>query len=444
MRVQIVGGLAARLAAGAHGALGRGAKIEYAAEPKAALAAAARGERADLYFIESSPALAATIAEIRDLGIAAPVIACGYTDAATEAALNAGAQAYLTPQSAPDAFSEAFERALWPSPEFIARDPKTLELLALVDRVARSDASVLVTGESGVGKEAIAQRLHRLSPRGRRAMVCVNCAAIPETLLESELFGHERGAFTGAVARRIGKFEEADGSTLLLDEISEMEPRLQAKLLRALQERLIDRVGGAKPQRVDVRVIATSNRDLAAAVQRGAFRDDLYFRLNVVAITVPPLRERPLDAVALAEHFAEMFADANDLPRRPLSAHAIAAVRTGQWPGNVRELENAVQRAVLLSEGPEIDIEIDHHIDLGAAPGALARPADHDEQAEPQPLAQIERRHILEALAYYGGNRAKTAEQLGISVRTLRNKLRAYGAASPAPEKATALRAAAL
>ncbi|MBY0422580.1 MAG: sigma-54 dependent transcriptional regulator, partial [Parvularculaceae bacterium] len=371
------------------------------------------------------PELDDSIRALRAQRIAAPVIACGYNPSSADAALRAGAAAFLTPQSDAAEIADAVDRALGGEGEIVAAEPATIALLALADRIARSDATVLITGESGVGKEVIAQRIHRQSPRGRRAMVSVNCAAIPDNLLESELFGHERGAFTGAVARRLGKFEEAHGGSLLLDEISEMEPRLQAKLLRALQERLIDRVGGGKPVRVDVRVIATSNRDLGAEVRRGAFRSDLYFRLNVVHLEVSPLRERPADAVALAELFAARFADRNGLPRRPLSPSSIDWIRRAPWPGNVRELENAVHRAVLLADGASIELDHDQpaHEETSRISAAAA----------PMTLAAMEERHILATLDACGGNRTRAAAQLGISIRTLRNKLRAYAGRAPKP-----------
>lgn len=427
MRVQIVGGLAARLAAGAHATLGPAVEVDYAAEPRAAVAATSRAKPADLYFLEAGADLDEAIRQLRAARVAAPVIACGYNPSAADAALRAGAAAFLTPQSDAAAIAEAVECALGGEPEIIAVEPVSVEVLALADRIAKSDATVLITGESGVGKEVIAQRIHRQSTRGRRAMVSVNCAAIPDNLLESELFGHERGAFTGAVSRRVGKFEEAHGASLLLDEISEMDPRLQAKLLRALQERLIDRVGGGKPVRVDVRVIATSNRDLAAETERGAFRQDLYFRLNVVHIAIPPLRDRPDDAVALAEMFAARFADRNALPRRPLSESSVAWIRAAPWPGNVRELENAVHRAVLLADGGSIELQsttTTRSFPTRMIGDGAAMPSEPTVLT----LADLEERHILTTLDACGGNRTRAALQLGISIRTLRNKLRAYGA----------------
>ena len=216
---------------------------------------------------------------------------------------------------------------------------------------------MLITGDSGTGKEVLARYVHSRSGRAKKALICVNCAAIPETLLKSELFGHEKGSFTGAIARRIGKFEEANGGTLLLDEISEIDVRLQAKLLRAIQERVIDRVGGTRPVTIDIRIIATSNRNLAEAVREGIFREDLLFRLNVVNLKIPPLRERPADVLELAEYFADKYAAANGVPARPLSQDARRTLTLNYWPGNVRELENTMHRAVLMASGEEIGPE---------------------------------------------------------------------------------------
>ncbi|MGH7156361.1 MAG: sigma-54 interaction domain-containing protein, partial [Acetobacteraceae bacterium] len=239
----------------------------------------------------------------------------------------------------------------------IVRDPAMAATVRRAEQVAAAEASVLVSGESGTGKEVLARYIHRRSRRARGPFVAINCAAVPENLLESELFGHEKGSFTGALGRRIGKFEEANGGTLLLDEISEMDVRLQAKLLRAIQERVIDRVGGNKPVPVDIRIVATSNRNLTEAVREGKFREDLLFRLNVVTLKIPPLRQRPADIGELAHYFIKKYSAANGLPVRPLSAEARRALNANRWPGNVRELENTLHRAVLLSSGPEIGID---------------------------------------------------------------------------------------
>jgi DNA-binding NtrC family response regulator len=291
----------------------------------------------------------------------------------------------------------------------------------------------LITGESGTGKEVIARYIHRKSARAEKPFVSINCAAIPDNLLESELFGHEKGAFTGAIARRIGKFEEAHGGTLLLDEISEMDLRLQAKLLRALQEREIDRVGGTKPVKVDIRVLATSNRELTAEVAAGRFREDLYFRINVLNLKLPPLRKRTADIAALCEHFIKKYAEANGLPTRPFSEAARLALMAHAWRGNVRELENTMHRAVLLAKGSEIGPEA---VMLEGAVGASAAPEGGSVAGQPhiaasglvgRTVAQVERDLIINTLSHCLGNRTHAANILGISIRTLRNKLKQYG-----------------
>jgi DNA-binding NtrC family response regulator len=299
---------------------------------------------------------------------------------------------------------------------------------------------VLITGESGVGKEVMARYLHKRSRRAEKPYISVNCAAIPDNLLESELFGHEKGAFTGAVARRIGKFEEADGGTLLLDEISEMDIRLQAKLLRAIQERVIDRVGGGKPVPVNIRIIATSNRNLREAVRSGEFREDLLYRLNVVNLHIPPLRERPSDVVALAEHFIDKYAKANGYAARRLSEEARRRIQSAPWPGNVRELENAMHRAVILAQGEEIAADALRTPDGRPVPASAFDTAAERAVAAAegairslqggvrvgQTVAEVEQELILTTLDHCLGNRTHAANILGISIRTLRNKLRAY------------------
>jgi two-component system response regulator FlrC len=306
--------------------------------------------------------------------------------------------------------------------ELVFQDVAMRELLAVARQIAPADASVLITGESGTGKEMLARYLHQHSRRSEQRLVSVNCAAIPENLLESELFGYEKGAFTGAVARRVGKFEEADGGTLLLDEISEMHPRLQAKLLRAIQEREIDRLGRTAPIKVDIRLIATSNRDLEAEVAAGRFREDLWFRLNVVNLHLPPLRERPADIVMLARHFAARYTAINRVPQRPLGRAAIALLKAHHWRGNVRELENCMHRAVLLATGDEIGAD-----DLVLQSSGMPDATGADQPLVGRTVAEVERDLILRTLRYTSGNRTIAAAILDISIRTLRNKLRQYG-----------------
>ena len=304
--------------------------------------------------------------DIRDLvtrldaeRIHVPIVACGVTNDARAAvnAIHAGAKEYIPLPPDPELIAAVLAAVADDARDLIYRDDSMAKVVKLAQQIAGSEASVLITGESGTGKEVLARFVHARSQRAKKPFITVNCAAIPENLLESELFGHEKGSFTGAVGRRIGKFEEANGGTLLLDEISEMDVRLQAKLLRAIQERVIDRVGGNRPVPVDIRIIATSNRNLTEAVREGKFREDLLFRLNVVNLKIPPLRERPADIAELAQYFVKKYSAANGVPVRPLSAEARRALNTNRWPGNVRELENTLHRAVLLSTGAEIGVD---------------------------------------------------------------------------------------
>jgi DNA-binding NtrC family response regulator len=316
----------------------------------------------------------------------------------------------------------------------LGEDPATTKVLALAEGVAMSQATVLVQGESGTGKELLARFIHSRSPRGHRPFIAVNCAALPDGLLESELFGHERGAFTGALMRKIGKFEMAHQGTILLDEISEMNLGLQAKLLRVLQEREVDRIGGREPVQVNIRVIATTNRSLRQEVEQGRFREDLYYRLNVFPITLPPLRERPRDIPVLAGHFVRATASRNGLAVPRLSEAALTVLLGRVWKGNVRELENAVERAVLLAGGQEIGPE---HVTveeqaMGMVGMSLASASTSVLQTNGS-LWEMERDLIMQTLERVKGNRTHAAKALGISIRTLRNKLREYRQLAPQP-----------
>lgn len=308
----------------------------------------------------------------------------------------------------------------------LGEDPAMAKVLALAEGVAMSQATVLIQGESGTGKELLARFIHSRSPRGHRPFIAVNCAALPDGLLESELFGHERGAFTGALMRKIGKFEMAHQGTILLDEISEMNLGLQAKLLRVLQEREVDRIGGREPVQVNIRVIATTNRSLRQEVEHGRFREDLYYRLNVFPITLPPLRERPSDIPVLARHFVRATASRNGLAVPRLSEAALTVLLGRLWKGNVRELENAVERAVLLAGDDGIGPEhvIVEESARGMAPSSSAAHT-HNLPANGS-LWEMERDLIMQTLDRVKGNRTHAAKALGISIRTLRNKLREY------------------
>jgi DNA-binding NtrC family response regulator len=329
-------------------------------------------------------------------------------------------------------------------PRIVGSNPAVARVLALARRVARSRATVLISGESGTGKEMFARYLHAESDRADRPFIAVNCAALPEHLLESELFGHEKGAFTGAIARKPGKFELADGGTMLLDEISEMDLGLQAKLLRVLQEGEVDRVGGMETVAVDVRILATTNRDLEGWVREGKFRQDLFFRLNVIPLRLPSLRERGEDIMTLARFFADMYVREYRLSPVVFSQEAVDWLNGYDWPGNVRELQNLMERAVLLCGGAPVSR---NHFLLdpdswplfaeeasAASPVADSSPAEEGVAAASGaafpgaviPLHEMERLMIIKGLEHTQGNRTQAADLLGISVRTLRNKLNEY------------------
>ncbi len=440
MRLLIVGTLKGQLTAATKIAMDRGASVTHAESIDQAMAVLRSGRGADLMMVEVSLDIADLVAKLELEHIHVPIVACGIENnaRAAVAAIRAGAKEYIPLPPDPELIAAVLSAVTDDTREMIYRDDSMAHVVKLAQQVATSDASVLITGESGTGKEVLARYLHSRSNRSKKPFISINCAAIPEHLLESELFGHEKGSFTGAVARRIGKFEEATGGTLLLDEISEMDVRLQAKLLRAIQERVIDRVGGTRPVPIDIRIIATSNRNLAEAAREGTFREDLLFRLNVVNLKIPPLRERPADVAELTQFFAKKYAEANGVPVRPISAEARKALSLHRWPGNVRELENTMHRAVLLSSGAEIGIDgilTPDGARLDQAPhlsGAVAHAALAAEQVTRnlvgRTVADVERDLILETLKHCLGNRTHASNILGISIRTLRNKLNEYAA----------------
>jgi len=305
----------------------------------------------------------------------------------------------------------------------VGASPAMQQVYDLVSRVAPTGASVLITGESGTGKELVAETVHQISRRSGKPFLAVNCGAVSPTLIESELFGHERGSFTGAERLHRGYFERADGGTLFLDEVSEMPPELQVKLLRVLETGSVNRVGGDKPMQVDVRVVAATNRDLDQFVAEGKFRQDLLYRLKVFPIPLPPLRERGVDIDALADHFLQQLGRQEGTQKR-LTAEALAALRGYRWPGNVRELRNVLHRAFIVAEQ-----EIGRDALPAEVSGVGARAAAESLHVSPgTPLAEIERRLILASLEHYGGDKKKTAGALGISLKTLYNRLNEYGA----------------
>ena len=321
-------------------------------------------------------------------------------------------------------------RLLWQDSEIIGESPKMLELSNIVDRVAESKSTVLIRGESGVGKELVARAIHFGGPRRDKPLVCLNCAALSESLLESELFGHEKGAFTGALERKIGKFEAADKGTLFLDEIAEMQPELQAKLLRVLEGHPFERVGGNKPIEVDVRVIAATNRDLEKEVEAGRFRRDLFFRLQVLEIPVPPLRERGDDVTLLAEHFLGLFTAHMKRRFTGFSAGAAELLRQYRWPGNVRELKNVIERAVLLGTPPTVKPEDLQFSTIQPPTDSHPKPPFGADAPQPpllQTIEEAERDLIRRTIEHYEWNKTKAAKSLGIDRGTLDRKLAKYG-----------------
>jgi DNA-binding NtrC family response regulator len=437
-RVLVIGSLEAELGIAARIAAARGARI-ITAEGAAAGLSRLRSDGADLVLCDVTHDVAWLVAQLADERIACPVVACGRPNDADAAvrAIRAGAKDFLPLPPDADLIAAMLQACAGEPDRPVVQDPAMAVLLARAEQVARAEASVLITGESGTGKEVLARHIHAASRRARGPFVALNCAALPEALLESELFGHEKGAFSGAVASRKGKFEQAEGGTLLLDEIGEMDPRLQAKILRAIQEREIDRLGGTAPVKVDVRILAATHRDLAAEVARGRFREDLYFRLAVVRLRIPALRERRGDILPLAQHFALRYARANGLPARALSPATEALLLAHPWPGNVRELENTLHRAVLLAEGPAIGPEAIDLLETASPPQDVMVPAQAAQAPASAPVTalvgrrveEVERDLILETLTHCLGNRTRAAEMLGISIRTLRNKLHEYRAA---------------
>ncbi len=356
----------------------------------------------------------------------------GTIESAVEA-MKLGAFNYLIKPFSPDALEGVLAKAeehlrLVKENKFYREDTKRPPLVAIspamkrivqdLEKIAKAHASVFITGESGTGKEVIAGAIHELSSRAQYPFIKVNCAAIPEALLESEFFGHERGSFTGAHMRKTGRFELADKGTLLLDEVTEIPLMLQPKLLRAIQEQEFERVGGTKPIKVNLRFLATSNRNMQEAIETKVFREDLFYRLNVVPIQIPPLRERREDILPLAQYFLEKFCAENHKVLKKFGEKAVEKLLHYPWPGNVRELANIIERTVVLDFDPVIDAEHLYVDSSAVCPKAIPQGVT---------LHEMEKRHILETLETHHQNRTKTAAALGISVRTLRNKLHDYG-----------------
>ena len=429
MELLIVGTLNGQIGAASKIAVQQGGQVTLADTVESGLEILRGGKSVELVMIDVKLDVYKFISSLEQERINVTVVACGVANDSTLAvkAIKAGAKEYIPLPPDAELIGAVLAAATRENHALIYGDKKTEAVLKMAKQVAPSEANILLTGESGTGKEIFSRFVHDNSKRANKKFVAVNCAAIPETLLESELFGYEKGAFTGAVARRIGKFEEASDGTLLLDEISEMDIKIQAKLLRAIQEREIDRIGGKSPIKVNTRIIATSNRNLDEAVKNGTFRQDLYYRLNVVNINIPPLRDRMDDVMVLTKHFVKKYSELNDIPLKPVSKEAETKLMNYRWPGNVRELENTIHRAVLLSTGDEISADAVILDDISA----VVNPAPEGEvmsggEFVGNTLANMERNLIIDTLKHTMGNRTIAANILGISIRTLRNKLKQY------------------
>ena len=422
MELLIIGALNGQIGAASKIAVEQGGHVSLADSVENGLNVLRSGKTVELVMIDVKLDIHKFISSLEQERINVLVVACGVANDASLAvkAIKAGAREYIPLPPDPELIGAVLAAATRENHALIYGDKKTENILKVAKQIAPSEASVLITGSSGTGKEIFSRFIHDNSKRANKKFVAVNCAAIPETLLESELFGYEKGAFTGAVARRIGKFEEASDGTLLLDEISEMDIGIQAKLLRAIQEKEIDRIGGKAPIKVNTRIIATSNRNLEEAVKNGTFRQDLYYRLNVINLNIPDLKDRPGDIVVLAKHFIKKYSELNELPMKDLSPAAEKMLLNYLWPGNVRELENTMHRAILLSTGEEID---DSSVMLSDA-SAVKEEVSGTEVG--QTVAGMERKLIIDTLKHTMGNRTTAANILGISIRTLRNKLKQY------------------
>ncbi len=428
MELLIVGTLEGQIGAASKIAVQQGGQVTLADTVERGLEILRNGKSVELVMIDVKLDVYKFISSLEQERMNVLVVACGVANDSSLAvkAIKAGAKEYIPLPPDAELIGAVLAAATRENHALIYGDKKTESILKMAKQIAPSEANILLTGESGTGKEIFSRFIHDNSKRANKKFVAVNCAAIPETLLESELFGYEKGAFTGAVARRIGKFEEASDGTLLLDEISEMDIKIQAKLLRAIQEKEIDRIGGKSPIKVNTRIIATSNRHLDEEVKKGTFRQDLYYRLNVVNIDIPPLRERMDDVMVLAKHFAKKYSELNDIPLKPISKKAEEKLLNYRWPGNVRELENTVHRAVLLSTGEEIDENAVILDDVSAVIQQQTEETNRTVDFSGNTLANMERTLIIDTLKHTMGNRTVAANILGISIRTLRNKLKQY------------------
>ena len=430
MELLIVGTLEGQIGAASKIAISQGGQVLIAETEGQALSILRSGKSVELVMIDVKLDIYRFIQSLETERINVLVVACGVANDPSLAvkAIKAGAKEYIPLPPDPELIGAVLAAATRENHALIYGDKKTEAVLKMAKQIAPSEASVLLTGASGTGKEIFSRFIHDNSKRANKKFVAVNCAAIPETLLESELFGYEKGAFTGAVSRRIGKFEEASEGTLLLDEISEMDISIQAKLLRAIQEKEIDRIGGKAPIKINTRIIATSNRNLDEEVKKGNFRQDLYYRLNVVNINIPALKDRTGDIIVLAKHFVKKYSELNELPMKDISKEAEEKLLNYLWPGNVRELENTMHRAVLLSTEDEIGADSIILDDAASIINPEPTTSNNISSNFGTTVASMERNLIIDTLKHTLGNRTIAAQILGISIRTLRNKLKQYEA----------------
>ncbi|MDX1916969.1 MAG: sigma-54 dependent transcriptional regulator [Rickettsiaceae bacterium] len=408
MQLVVLGFLNSEITKAIEIAKSKGARVLFADNPEKCIDIILKGNSPDLLLIDIAFDIGNIAALLEEQKIAANIIAYGLNASPKEAvsSIKAGAKEFLPLPPDEEIIAAILETISKPDQSLIFKSESMNHILTLAKKIAKSDAHILITGESGCGKEVLARFIHQNSLRASQNYVRVNCAAIPENLIESELFGHEKGAFTGALARRIGKFEESSNGTLLLDEISEMDVKLQAKLLRAIQEQEIDRLGGTGSVKVNLRIIATSNRNLLAEIKESRFREDLYFRLNVINLEIPPLRNRKDDIINLANYFVEKYAKANNLEKKQLDKSAAALLLDYSWPGNIRELENNIHRAVILS-----DENIIYPKDFAFLEGA-----DSESPVNERDL-------IINTVKYCLGDINQASNILGISIANLSKKL---------------------
>jgi DNA-binding NtrC family response regulator len=418
MRLLIVGDLKGHMINAAKLAKEQNAKILHAIDFNSAMITLRSGKNIELIMIDSEMSIKELKGALDNEHFSIPIVSCGLSNNPKRAAesIKEGAVEYVLLPPNKDVIATLFSIISNNSEndeEIICFSQEMLKVISIAKQIAPSIANVLISGQSGVGKEIIAKLIHKYGRNSSNELVSINCAAIPESLLESEMFGHEKGAFTGAIERRIGKFEQANNSTLFLDEISEMDLKLQAKLLRAVQEREIFRVGGNEPVKLNIRIVATTNRNLISEVKRGNFREDLFYRLNVIHLEVPPLADRIEDIKPLAEYFLKKYCKINNLDAKILDESALQKLTLHSWPGNVRELENTIHRAVLTSVGSKIE---DQYISI----------IDVSDEDSIESLEVTEKKAINKALSRYDKNYDLIAKVLGISINTLQNKLKQY------------------